>query len=184
MNNTTLVLLFYLLAISSLGCSAADREKSVKQTSALLNNEAVRLINIKEFLPAIDRLNRALKLCPHYPIAKENLSIAHNNFGLSLIENKPLDAIEHFHQALNLTHKEMSKKTTLENIDSAIIAMGKDPQDASVRTEMGDQARANNDLAGAVVEYRIALKLRNDPRVRRKLTNVYSAIKSKQLGSR
>ena len=49
---------------------------------AALNNRAVGEINAKEFSKAIASLEELIKASPDYAHAKENLVIAHNNYGL------------------------------------------------------------------------------------------------------
>lgn len=127
-----------------------------------LNNEGVMALNKSNYKLAIQKFLDALKLDPYYQLAKDNLAITHNNFGLSL-RNNPQAALVEFHEALWLGP---NNQTTLQNIEGIIRKMGKDPKSFEDRLSLGVEARKNGDFVGAVVEYSAALKLHEDPIIR------------------
>jgi hypothetical protein len=47
--------------------------------------------------------------------------------------------------------------------------LGKDPESYTTRVELGNEAESKNDLVGAVVEYREAIRLKGDPELKKKL---------------
>ncbi|MFX9696103.1 tetratricopeptide repeat protein, partial [Acinetobacter baumannii] len=74
-----------------------------------LNNAAVKALNANNFPEAIKNFEAALKLDPSYKLARQNLAIAHNNYGLQQ-RNNPKLALSEFHKALFL---DSSNATTL-----------------------------------------------------------------------
>lgn len=159
----------------------------VSSQPTLLNNEGVRLINAQKYDEAIQKFETALSIDPDYKMAKENLGIAYNN-GALVYQNEPEKAIVYFHKAayLNPNHE-----TTVKNLASIIMKLGKDPKDFNVRVQLGDKARMQSDLAGAIVEYIAAIKIKPDASVYKRLGDVYrvkdrisEALASYQEGSK
>ena len=66
-----------------------------------INNEGVKALNAGNTQLALQKFAQALKADPNYQLARDNLAIAHNNYGLQL-QNNPKAAIKEFHQALYL----------------------------------------------------------------------------------
>lgn len=134
-----------------------------------LNNEGVKALNASNFQAAISAFEGALKLDPTYKLARQNLAIAHNNYGLQL-RNNPKEALKQFHKALYL---DLTNTTTMANVEGIIKMMGKNPKSFADRVELGDQARASADFIGAIIEYSAALQLKDDPKLHIKLGDVY-----------
>jgi len=136
-----------------------------------LNNDGVNALKSNNYALAIEKFKAALKLDPGYQLARDNLAIAHNNYGLQL-RNTPKEALKQFHEALYLNR---SNPTTLQNVEGIIKIMGKDPHSFKDRVDLGDQARQppNPDFIGAIIEYSEALKIKDDPKVHTKLGDVY-----------
>lgn len=134
-----------------------------------LNNDGVKALNASNYQLAIQKFEAALKLDPNYKLARDNLAIAHNNYGLQL-RNNPPEALKQFHQALYLNQ---SNVTTMQNVEGIIRMMGKDPKSFADRVALGDQARLSADFVGAIIEYSAALKLKDDPKIHVKLGDVY-----------
>lgn len=134
-----------------------------------LNNNGVRALAKNDFNGAIKNLKEALKLEPTYNNALSNLAIAYNNFALSQV-NDPKVALLNFHSSAYLVP---GNKTTTENLDGLIRKFLKlDPSSYQTRLKLGDEALAEHDFAGAIVEYSAALSLKNDDGIRTKLKNV------------
>ncbi|MBK8222743.1 MAG: tetratricopeptide repeat protein [Candidatus Obscuribacter sp.] len=133
-----------------------------------LNNEGVKAINAQNYQLAIQKLEEAVKMDPNYKKARENLGIAYNNYGL-VFQKNPTEAIKYFHRAALLDPK---NPTTIGNLTSIIRAMGKDPMDYATRVALGDASRKAADFPGAIVEYREALKLKDDGALHEKLGDV------------
>lgn len=135
-----------------------------------LNNEGVKALNANNFALAIQKFQEALKQDPGYNLAKENLAIAHNNYGLQLAKSNPQEALKQFHQAYYLNR---SNATTAQNVDGIIRMLGKDPRKFEDRVALGDQSRLKADFVGAIIEYSEAVKLKADAKVFTKLGDVY-----------
>lgn len=137
-----------------------------------LNNDGVRALTSSNFKLAIEKFEAALKIDGTYKLARSNLAIAYNNYGLQL-RNDPKQAIKMFHKALML---DPANATTRQNVDGIIRMMGKDPKDFEDRVDLGDQARKGGDFTGAIVEYAAALDLKDDAGVHEKLGDVYRVV--------
>lgn len=153
--------------------SGGKRPRAVAPELAKLNNQAVQYINKKNFPGAIKILETVLGNDPGYEYARNNLSIAYNNFGLSMSSKYPLQSINQFRTALFFNPNET---TTRDNLDSMLKHVGQNPRAAEVREQLGDELRTTGDLKAAFVEYTEALRLKNDPTLRRKLAQVLIAL--------
>lgn len=137
-----------------------------------LNNDGVKALNASNFPLAIQKFQEALKLDPSYQLARQNLAIAYNNYGLQL-QNNPKEAIKQFHKA---AYMDRNNATTLSNLEGIITMMRKNPRLFKDRVDLGDQARAASDFEGAVIEFSEALKLKNDSKLHYKLAEVYRVL--------
>lgn len=153
-----------------------------------MNNEGVKALNAGNFALAIQKFEAALQMDKSYQLARENLAIAHNNYGLQLAKSNPNEALKQFHQAYYLNK---TNATTAQNVEGILRMLGKDPRDFKTRVTMADQARGSGDFIGAIVEYAEALKLKDDPKIHIKLGDVYrvrdnvdDAIKEYQAAAR
>lgn len=134
-----------------------------------LNNAGVRALNQQNFTEAIRQFEAALKLDSSYELARKNLAIAYNNYGLQLQKN-PMQALKQFHKALVL---DPSNQTTQQNVSGIIRFLNRDPNKFEDRVDLGDQSRKSGDFTGAVVEYQAALKIKNDAKIWEKLGDVF-----------
>jgi tetratricopeptide (TPR) repeat protein len=134
-----------------------------------LNNEAVKALNSNNFPLAIQKFQAALKIDPSYKLARQNLAIAHNNYGLQN-RNDPKKALSEFHQALFL---DPSNATTLQNVNGIIVMMGKDPKSFADRKALGKEAQLSSDFIGAIIEYGEACKIKDDPKLRTEMGNIF-----------
>lgn len=153
--------------------SGGKRSRAVAPELARLNNQAVQFINNKNFPGAIKILETIVKNDPGYEYARNNLSIAYNNFGLSMSNKYPVQSINQFRTALFFAPGE---NTTRDNLDAMLKHVGQDPRSADVREQLGDELRTTGDLKAAYVEYTEALRLKNDPALRKKLAQVLTAL--------
>ena len=108
-----------------------------------LNNDGVKALNSSNFQLAITKFEAALKIDPSYTLARQNLAIAHNNYGLQL-RNQPKEALKQFHMALYL---DRSNATTWQNVNGIIGMLGKNPKDFKDRVALGDVHRQSGSRA-------------------------------------
>jgi tetratricopeptide (TPR) repeat protein len=136
-----------------------------------LNNAGVQALNKGNFQLAIQNLEKAVKADPGYTLARQNLAIAYNNYGLQL-QNNPKEAIKQFHKAL---FYDPTNSTTGANLDGIIRYMGKDPNSFKDRIALANEARnaSPNDFIGATIEYKAALKIKDDGKTHSSLGDVY-----------
>lgn len=134
-----------------------------------LNNAGVKALNAGNFQLAIQKLEEAVKLDPSYKLAKDNLAIAYNNYGLQLQSN-PKEAIKQFHKALFF---DPTNSTTNANLQGIIRYMGKDPGSFKDRVTLAGDARKASDFDGAIIEYKAALQLKDDGKIHMSLGDVY-----------
>lgn len=160
------------LIIASLVWTApAQCFSPVEKQAIMLNNDGVRLLNSGDFLSAIEKFEEALAALPSYSLARANLGIACNNFGINL-RTEPARALEWFERAV---YTNDTNGTSQSNLDGTIKLLGLDPNDFSVRVRLGDQAMAARRKAGAVVHYTRALSIKDDKAVKRKLSDAILA---------
>ncbi|MBK9143938.1 MAG: TonB family protein [Candidatus Melainabacteria bacterium] len=133
-------------------------------------NQAVVAINDNNFKTAIALLEESLKLNPDYKLARDNLAVAYNNYGMEL-KNNPAEAIAMFHRAIAL---EPANEQTRGNLEKAIKLAGKDPASFKDRVDLGDQAARAGDKVGARFEYEQALAIKDDPRVKAKIQALFA----------
>ncbi len=194
------ILFLFWMVTQTLACHALEEWHDDADTSSKvieLNNEAVaaqnklyrwknhRIIgltaNLKDsdYEAIIHKFAEPVKLDPLYRTARSNLAIAHNNFALFLAshDHNNEQALREFHRAL---YVDADNVTTVENLNELLRNRFRlNPKIFRNRTALGDQARTNNDLVGAVVEYRAALKLRDDATIHKKLADVYKLLDEK-----
>lgn len=134
-----------------------------------LNNEGVKALNASNFQLAIQKLEQAIKVDASYTLARENLAIAYNNYGLQL-QNNPKEAIKQFHKALFYNP---GNTTTNSNLEGIIHYMGKDPNSFKDRVALANEARKGLDFEGAMIEFQAALRLKDDSKIHMSLGDVY-----------
>lgn len=133
-----------------------------------LVNLGVVSMNAGNYKTAISKLEEAIALAPDHSIARQNLAIAYNNYGLTL-KDKPGEALKIYHKAVFLNPESAE---TGSNLEAIITMLGKNPASFEDRVKLGDSAAREGDKIGARVEYLAALKMKEDNSVRTKLTNL------------
>jgi tetratricopeptide (TPR) repeat protein len=133
---------------------------------AHLNNSAVQEINLKHFDAAIKILRELVAAQPDYQQARDNLVIAHNNFGLELAMRHPAEAVKQFRAALFL---EPGQSATRKNLSSMIRELGMRPNNADDRLSLAEQCLRENDYQGAYVELSEGLRYKNSAVLRKQM---------------
>jgi tetratricopeptide (TPR) repeat protein len=142
---------------------------------AHMNNTGVHEINAKHFAVAIKTFERLLEISPNYAHAKENLVIAHNNFGLELSVRQPKEALKQFRAALYLDPRQAAIR---KNLSAIMRENGQDPASTEDRLAMANECLLQGEAEGAFVELSEALRIKNTPQLREKLLVALAAINS------
>jgi tetratricopeptide (TPR) repeat protein len=121
-----------------------------------------------------NKFEAALKIDPGYTSARRNLSIAHSNFALYLdSHHKRAEAIDQLHQAL---FADPNNGVASDNLSGIIEHTGKNPHSFEDRLTMGDKANACGDFVGAIIEYKAALKIKDNRSLHKKIADAYMAL--------
>ncbi|MBZ0187901.1 MAG: TonB C-terminal domain-containing protein, partial [Candidatus Obscuribacterales bacterium] len=131
-------------------------------------NQAVVAISDNNYKVAIAKLEEALSIDPQYQLARDNLAIAYNNYGLEL-RSRPEQALAVFHKALAL---DPDNDKTRTNLEATIKSLGKNPQSFEDRVYLADKAVEVGDIQAARIEYSAALAIKNDQTVADKLNRL------------
>ncbi|MBP6746502.1 hypothetical protein KA344_14790, partial [bacterium] len=134
---------------------------------------AVHEINLKHFASAIKTFERLLEISPNYAHAKDNLVIAHNNYGLELAMRHPEEALKQFRAALYL---DPSQAAIRKNVSAIMRENGQDPTSIEDRMTIADQCLAKGEAEGAFIELSEALRIKNTSQLREKLQAALAAI--------
>lgn len=141
-----------------------------------LNNEGIRALNSGNYELAIEKLEAALNLDPSYQLAKDNLAITYNNYGL-MKQTDPDQALRLFHKSLKFGP---SNPTTKANIEAIMGLMKMDPNSFSDRVKIGDQARKDDNLEAAQFEYEAALNIKTDDTIKTQLELVKTELRKRR----
>jgi TonB family protein len=148
-----------------------DLEKAIQ-----LNNDGVKALESSNFPFSVEKFRESLKANPTYRLARQNLAISFNNEGLQSRRDAP-KALRLFHMA---SFVDSDNLTTEQNMNGVIELLGKNPRSFEDRLALADDCVNKNELNGAVVEYRAALKLKDDATTHKKLADVYHRLNEKE----
>jgi len=138
----------------------------------LLNNEGVVALQKLSFDTAIEKFNQALMLQPGYKLARENLGIAFNNRGLS--ERKDYQAaLKDFHRAVLINPDDA---TVEKNVEMILASKGISSNNFDALKEKADEAFNKKDYVGALVEYRRALKIKDDMNAQARIAEIIKLV--------
>lgn len=167
------LIVLLLFAVINL-LAASQSSLAAVQECIEANNAAVRLLSAGQIEESLVHFERALKLDPTYKLARDNYAIALNNLGLKLTASNKSAALKYFRQAY---YVDSSNNTTLQNIESCIRLLSKDPASWSDRVALADAAFAGADYIGAIVELKAAIQLHpQDAELYVKLGQMYQAV--------
>src|SRR5277367_5105852 len=85
-----------------------------------LNNKGVQELNQSHFAEAVQYLKQAVNLDRQYVLARDNLAITYNNYGLA-VANDPPQCLKWEHLAFLVNP---NNSTTRQNVEQAIRNMG------------------------------------------------------------
>jgi tetratricopeptide (TPR) repeat protein len=114
-----------------------------------------------DFQTAIKFFQEAYALEPANVLVKENLSIAHNNYGKYLTERTDYEkALKEFRLAI---YFDKGNKMGDENLDSLLVQRGIKASNPQVRMQLAEKLRSDANFELALVEYEKALSLSKTP---------------------
>lgn len=155
----TVLILFFTCAVV---CSAQQQEGSLPNPEVVrLVNKGIELHKNKDYVGALNTFNSALAIEPNNILVKQNISIAHNNYGKYLAERTDYEkALKEFRIAL---YFDPQNQTADANLDALLKQRGVKSDDPQARTQIGDRLRADAEFELALVEYQKALNLSKNP---------------------
>lgn len=156
--------LFLFILLSSYFVAYAQVSDFIPSPSVLnLVNQGIELHKNKDFPGAIKAFKEALSIEPNNALVRQNLSIAHNNYGKYLHERTDYEkALSEFRYSL---YYDPENKTADSNLDSLLLQRGVKAKDPTVRKQLGDKLRAEASFELALVEYLKAKMLATAPDV-------------------
>lgn len=143
----------------------AKPRQAYRSIATTLNNQAVLRLRQHDIESAIITFQNAILYDTSYKKAFQNLAIAYNNLGMEQ-RTQPELSLKQFRNSLYL---DPTNQVTIKNFNIMMRMAGRDPNSFSDRVELGDIAFGQNDIAGSIVEYEAALKIKDDGTVRQKL---------------
>lgn len=142
-----------------------------RDTVVQCNNDGVNHLKKEEFDKAAAKFIEALTLAPSYSLARSNLGIAYNNWGLSVVKKDPRLALKYFHLAVWFS-SEKEKGISSQNLEFARTEIYKNTKSFDALVTIARDCAKRGDHAGAIWEYKQALKLKEDDVVRAELEKV------------
>ena len=124
-----------------------------------INDDGVRALDKGEYTKAIHLFKSSLAIDNNFELARDNLSIAYNNFAIQSA-SKPEVALDSLHKALFL---DPDNELTKKNLAGILKRLGKDANKYEDRIALGQDALKHRKSISALVEYRAAVKLHPSP---------------------
>lgn len=141
--------------------SFAQTEYSSDPALVKLVNQGIEFHKTKDYPSAIKAFEEAYSIDPSSNLVKQNLSIAHNNYGKFLAERTDFDkALKEFRTAIYLDHENKMADT---NLDALLTQRGIKADSPLVRMQLAEKLRADANFEVALVEYEKALALSKTP---------------------
>jgi len=111
---------------SAFAAPARQANKGPTGPLAQYVSEGNRLLTLHQFQPSIVQYEKALELDPKNPVVKENLALAHNNWGIFLFNNqkKIQEAYSQFQEALEIFPSLAIAKSNMTKLEAVAQRMG------------------------------------------------------------
>jgi len=133
-----------------------------------INDDGVRALEKGEFTKAIHLFKSALAIDNNFELARDNLSIAYNNFAIKSAD-KPDVALDSLHKALFL---DPDNELTKTNLAGMLKRLGMNENNYKDRVALAEQAAKKGKNISALVEYRAAVKLDPNPSILAKVSQL------------
>jgi tetratricopeptide (TPR) repeat protein len=160
--------------VNELGKDAPKTNPRLGVPQAALNNQGVNALNSGDYSLAIEKLSQALDIDPGYKLARNNLGIVFNNRGIRG-RNDKVRALMDFHRALLLGSDDTAAE---KNISTSIKSQIKGRDSYSLRRDLADRLAAKHDYVGAIAEYRRALQIKDDAKIKEPLQQILDRVMS------
>lgn len=125
----------------------------------ILNNKGVRLLNAHKYEQAINIFEDILKKDSQYKMARVNLSIAYNNYGLFL-QNHPQKSLNCFAEARFLVKENPSSKS---NSEKMMLKLKLNPNSRKDYIKLANTALVEGKPRVAIVHFEDAEAIQTDP---------------------
>lgn len=160
LNRYIYIFILFILVTNSIYAFAQEEILPNPEVVRLVN-EGVKLHKDKDYLGALKYFEEALTIEPNNVIVRQNISVAHNNYGKYLSDRTDYDkALKEFRWAIYLDPK---NQTAEANLDALLRQKGVKADDPQARAQLGDKLRADANFEPALVEYQKALSLSKTP---------------------
>ncbi|HEY9676563.1 MAG TPA: tetratricopeptide repeat protein [Drouetiella sp.] len=160
--------------IEELGKDSPKGAQRLGIPQAALNNQGANALNNMNYELAIQKFSQALNIDPGYKLARNNLGMVFNNRGIKERSDKN-NALLDFHRALLLRTDDTASEA---NIATSIKSLIKGRDSYELRKNLADSLAAKHDDVGAIAEYRRALEIKDDPKIREPLQQITDRVMS------
>ncbi len=168
-----LLLVLLILTNQQICYSQEGYEDAPNPEVVRLVNEGVELHKQKDFPGVIMAFGEALSIEPNNTFVRQQVSIAHNNYGKYLTERTDYEnALKEFRLAI---YYDSQNKTADTNLDALLSQRGVKADNAQSRVQIGDKLRADAKFEFALIEYKKALSLSKtqDPNILINIGDIY-----------
>lgn len=158
-------------AIAQVPAAARANVGASQDLSAVQNlaEEGNQLLREKKYSEAAAKFEQVHKLNPADVATREKLCAIYLDWAG---EQQPDEAIKKYHRALTVDPSNVQAVTRLNEL---LYAMGKEQNNYLHRMQLGDEAMAEMDYEGAVIEYSAAQKLNDTPLAQEKVAEAKQA---------
>ena len=160
-----------MVIVSLISSTHSVSAEEITPEARRLNREGVSHLEQKAWGKSFEKFKEAIRLSPNFQLARRNLAIAHNNYGLELAsrDRNYIDSLREFHTSLFI---DPEIAITTKNLRIVITRLGKNPDDFRDRVTLAEMSEKNNDLPGAIVEYKAAINLNPDKSIQSRLDSL------------
>ncbi len=161
-----LVLLACILALANVVAASSAPSNTV----ICICNYASRLMHSKKEKEGVKLLEQVFKRQPDFALARTNLGIGYHNLALSTTDAR--EAITYIHRSIALTPDDKNSEKSLEFVlrnGRVNVATLED------RLKYAESLKSEGDEVGAYVEFRIAMKIKDDVTIQHQIDNMVLA---------
>lgn len=172
--NTLLTLYSDSARDRALSATPTIKQNTTKRQANLLASEGSKLAVDGKYDEALKLLGEALKIDPEASPVRLNYAVVANN--LAIKEENAARAVDLLHQSL---YWQPDNNDTRSNLAVFLQRIKVSPTAYDQRVKLADECVKRNDLVGAVVELREALKLKDDASGKKRLLELEGKLKQR-----